>query len=100
MPVQVQGAGGSTVEAGAFAAKGQHIIAKPQDYGAFGHFSAVLTTGTVAAAAQTLGEFVQMRWVDATRICLIHEIQVLKFNNTTGFTAGFFTFDVCMARNW
>lgn len=100
MPVQLQGAGGSTVEAGAFAAKGAHTIAKPQDYGAFGHFSAVLTTGTVAAAAQTLGEFVQMRWVDATRICLIHEIQVLKFNNTTGFTAGFTTFDVCMARNW
>lgn len=99
--IQVQGAGGSVVEAGAFAAKGAHTVSKPQDYGAFGHFAAVLTTGTVAAGAQTLGEQVQMRWVDATRICLIHHVEVLEFRNVaTGFTAGRFLFDVCRSTAW
>lgn len=101
MPLQIQGAGGSVVEAGAFAAEGLHSIAKPQDYGALGHYSAILTTGTIAAGMAALGELVQMRWVDATRLCLIHEVEVLEFRNVaTGFTAGRFLFDVCVARNW
>ena len=101
MALQVQGAGGSTVEAGAFAAKGIHGISKPQDYGSLGHYAAVLTTGTIAAGMGALGELVQMRWVDDTRVCLIHEVQVLEFRSVaTNWTAGRFLFDVCIARNW
>ena len=77
--LQIQGAGGSVVEAGAFAAKGLHGIAKPQDYGALGHYRAVLTTGTMAAGMAANGEIIQMRWVDATRFCLIYDVELLEF---------------------
>jgi len=101
MPIQVQGAGGSVVESGAFAAEGMHVIAKPQDYGALGHYAMVFTTGTIGAGMAALGELVQMRWVDATRICLIQEVEVLEFRNVaTGFTAGRFLFDVIISRGW
>ena len=99
--LQVQGASGSVVEAGAFAAEGLHTIAKPHDYGALGHYAAVLTTGTVAAGMAADGELVQMRWVDATRFCLIHEIQVLEFRNiTTAFAAGPYNFQAVRATAW
>lgn len=99
--LQIQGAGGSVVEVGAFAAEGLHTIAKPQDYGAFGHFAAVLTTGTIGAGMAALGELVQMRWVDATRFCLIHEVQVLEFYNVaTAWTSGRFLFDLIRSTAW
>jgi hypothetical protein len=99
--LQIQGAGGSVVEAGAFAAKGLHGIAKPQDYGAFGHYRAVLTTGTIAAGMAAGGELVQMRWVDATRFCLIYEVEVLQFANiTTAFAAGPYNFTVHRSTAW
>ena len=76
------------LEVGAFAAKGLHAIAKPQDYGALGHYRAVLTTGTIAAGMAANGELVQMRWVDATRFCVITHVAVLEFRNiTTAFAA-------------
>lgn len=99
--IQLQGAGGSVVEAGAFAAKGLHIIGKPQDYGALGHYRAVLTTGTMAAGMAANGELVQMRWVDATRFCVIFEVSVLEFRNiTTAFAAGVYQFNVIRSTAW
>lgn len=99
--LQVQGAGGSVVEAGAFAAKGMHSVAKPQDHGVLGHYAAVLTTGTIAAGMAAAGELVQMRWIDATRFCLIHEVQILQFRNTTpAFAAGVYNFELMRATAW
>jgi len=99
--LQVQGAGGSVVEVGAFAAKGMHAIAKPQDYGALGHYRAVLTTGTMAAGMAANGELVQMRWVDATRFCIITDVKVLEFRNiTTAFAAGPYQFNLIRSTAW
>lgn len=99
--LQIQGATGSVVEAGAAAAKGMHIITKPQDYGAFGHYRAVLTTGTIAAGMAGNGELVQMRWVDATRFCVITHIKVLEFRNiTTAFVAGPYQFNLIRSTAW
>lgn len=99
--IQLQGAGGSVVEAGAFGAKGLHAIMKPQDYGALGHYRAVLTTGTIAAGMAAAGELVQMRWVDATRFCIIFSVSVLEFRNiTTAFVAGFYNFNVIRSTAW
>jgi len=101
MGIQIQGAAGTIVGAGAEAQEGLHFISKPQDYGVLGHYAAVLTTGTIGAGMAALGELVQMRWIDATRLCLIHEVQVLEFRNVaTAWTAGRFLFDVCIARGW
>jgi hypothetical protein len=99
--LQIQGAGGSVAEVGAFAAKGLHAISKPHDYGAFGHYRAVLTTGTMAAGMGANGELVQMRWVDATRLCVIQHIAVLEFRNiTTAFAAGVYQFNVTRSTAW
>lgn len=99
--LQVQGAGGSVTEVGAFSAKGLHIIAKPHDYGALGHYRAMLTTGTMAAGMAANGELVQMRWVDATRFCVITHVKVLEFRNiTTAFAAGVFNFNLIRSTAW
>lgn len=99
--LQIQGAGGSVVEAGAFAARGLHVIVKPQDYGALGHYRAVLTTGTIGAGMAALGELVQMRWVDPTRFCVIFGVEILEFRNVaTAWTAGRFLFDVVRSTAW
>jgi hypothetical protein len=99
--LQIQGAGGSVAEVGAFAAKGAHVVVKPQDYGALGHYRAVLTTGTIAAGMAALGEIVQMRWVDATKVCVIQEVSILQFRNiTTAFAAGPYLFDVNRSTAW
>lgn len=99
--LQIQGASGSVVEAGAVAAKGLHVIAKPQDYGALGHYRAVLTTGTIAAGMAANGELVQMRWVDATRFCVIQEVEVLEFRNiAAAFAAGPYNFNVIRSTAW
>ena len=101
MAIQIQGAGGSIVEAGAFAAEGLHVVLKPQDYGALGHYRAVLTTGTIAAGMGALGELVQMRWVNATQFCLIFEVAILEFYNVaTAWTSGRFLFDVIRSTAW
>ena len=89
------------LEVGAFAAKGLHAIAKPQDYGSLGHYRAVLTTGTIAAGMAANGELVQMRWVDATRFCVITHVAVLEFRNiTTAFAAGVYQFNVTRSTAW
>lgn len=99
--LQIQGASGAVVEAGAFSAEGLHTISKPVDHGALGHYRAVLTTGTIAAGMAALGELVQMRWVDATRFCVIQRVSVLEFRNVaTAWTAGRFLFDVCRSTAW
>lgn len=99
--LQVQGAGGSVAEVGAFAAKGVHFIPKPHDHGALGHYRAVLTTGTIAAGMAANGEIVQMRWVDATRFCVITHVAVLEFRDiTTAFAAGVFNFQCVRATAW
>jgi hypothetical protein len=99
--LQIQGAGGSVVEVGAFPAKGLHHIAKPQDYGALGHYRAVLTTGSIAAGMAANGELLQMRWVDATRFCVVQQISVLEFRNVTpAFAAGVYNFQAVRATGW
>jgi hypothetical protein len=99
--LQLQGAGGSVMEVGGFSAKGAHVIAKPQDYGALGHYRGIFTTGTIAAGMAADGELLQMRWVDATRFCVITHVAVLEFRNiTTAFAAGPFNFKLFRSTAW
>jgi hypothetical protein len=99
--LQIQGASGSVADVGAAGAKGVHSINKPHDYGALGHYRAVLTTGTIAAGMAANGELVQMRWIDATRFCVIQQVSVLEFRNiTTAFAAGVYQFNVTRSTAW
>jgi len=99
--IQIQGAGGTVVGAGAESFKGLHVTNKPHDYGALGHYRAILTTGTIAAGMAANGELVQMRWVDATRFCVIQQVTVLEFRNiTTAFAVGVYQFNVIRSTVW
>jgi hypothetical protein len=78
-----------------------HVIPKPVDYGALGHYRAVLTTGTIAAGAGALSELIQMRWVDASKLAVIQQITIVEFRAiTTAFAAGRFMFDVIRSTAW
>lgn len=76
-------------------------IPQPLAYTTLGHYSAVLTTGTIGAGMAGLGELVQMRWPSTTRFCAIQEVTVLEFwNVATAWTAGRFLFDVIKSTGW
>jgi hypothetical protein len=93
------GVSGSVAGVSSEAAEGLHTINKPQRMNNF--YSVVLSTGTMTAGAQTLGELVQFRWVNPSNFFYLHEVQVLEFRNVaTAWTAGRFLFDVCGARLW
>lgn len=99
--IQLQGAGGVVAEVGSASHVGLHTVNKPHSYGALGHYRAVLTTGTIAAGMAGNGELVQMRWVDATRFCIIQQVTVLEFRNiTTAFAAGVYQFNVIRSTAW
>jgi hypothetical protein len=99
--IQQQGASGVVAEVGAASFVGSHITAKPHSYGALGHYRAVLTTGTIAAGMAANGELVQMRWVDATRFCVVQQVTVLEFRNiTTAFAAGPYEFNIIRSTAW
>ena len=47
------------------------------------------------------GELLQMRWVDATKVCVIQEITILEFRDiTTAFVAGPYNFKVFRSTAW
>lgn len=99
--IQVQGAGGTVAGVGAESAKGLHTIPKPHDHGALGHYRGVFTTGTMAAGFGAGGEILQMRWVDATRVCVITHVAILEFRNiTTAFAAGPYNFQLFRSTAW
>lgn len=100
MAIQLQGAGGSVVEAGAFAAVPIHTIAKPDPYGTLGHYQFCGMTGAIAAAMAANGELLQMRWVDATRFCVIKKVTLTGMRATTAFAAGAIDLKVTKATGW
>lgn len=87
MGIQLIGAGGSIVEAGAFAAEGIHTIAKPHDHGTLGHYRVQVVTGTLAAALAASAQLFQFKWTDATRFAVIMRVWS-GFTTLTRFTAG------------
>lgn len=97
----IQG-GTSTViaDTGAAAAKGLHVIAKPQDAGALGHYAYAGATGAIAAAMASNGELFQFRWADATRLAVITEISITGMRATTAFAAGVIDIKATIARSW
>lgn len=100
MPIQLNGAGGSTVEAGAFAAKGMHVTAKPHDHGSLGHYAISMQSGAIAAAAGANSAVFVARWTDATRFCLIQRISITGMRATTAFAAGAIDIKAIIGRSW
>jgi hypothetical protein len=100
MAVIEGGTSAALAETGAAAAKGLHVISKPQDYGSLGHYQVSVITGAIAAGMAANGEVFQLRWTDATRVCLIQKITVTGLRCTTAFTAGTIDVKATIARSW
>lgn len=77
-----------------------HVSSRPVSYGTLGHYAVAARTGLVAAGAAANSEIFHARWSDATRFAVIYDMWLDEFDNTTGFTAGRFQFDLMMARVW
>lgn len=77
-------------EVGAAAAKGLHMIAKPNDAGALGHYRISVVTGTLAAALAASAVIFSARWGDATRLALITSLRT-RFLPLTVFTTATLT---------
>lgn len=100
MAVIEGGTTGSLQDVGAAAALGAHHIAKPQDAGALGHYAFAGVTGIIAAAAAANSEVFQLRWGDATRLCLITEITISGMRAAVAFAAGTIDIKATIARAW
>lgn len=81
---------GNVAEVGAATAAGQHVILKPTDHGALGHYRIAATSGTIAAALAANGQVFYARWTDATRLMVITRVKV-SFQTLTLFTAATLT---------
>jgi hypothetical protein len=86
--IQIQGNGGAIAEVDGTTFRAQRVVAKPLEYGAFGHYRYGGFTGILPAALAANSEIFQWRWADATRLCVIHKIQIAASVTTTFFAAG------------
>ena len=100
MGVQIQGASGTIVEAGLFSPAALHVSCKPDQYGTLGHYQFSGQTGAIGAGAGANSELLQMRWVDATRLCIIKKVLITGMRATTAFAAGAIDLKLNRATGW
>jgi len=85
MAVIEGGTSGSLAEVGAAAAMPQHVTMKPVPYGVLGCYRLSAVTGTLAAALAAASQLFYIRWTDATRFMVVHNVNV-QFQALTLFT--------------
>jgi hypothetical protein len=100
MAVIQGGVSGELQEVGEAAAVGGHVIEKPDDYGALGHYRISMLSGTIAAALAANSELFQFRWVDGSRLAVIHKLWVSAGMNVAPTAAGLFALRLAIARGW
>ena len=100
MAVIEGGTTGDLAEVGDGPAKGQHVVSKPDDYGALGHFRIAMVSGTIAAALAANSELFHFRWVDATRLAVIHKVWISAGANVAATAAALAALRLAIARSW
>lgn len=75
MAVIEGGTSGVLLETGAAAAKGAHVIIKPVDHGALGHYRFSRTV-VIQATATANGARLAWRWTDATRFAVLLALRI------------------------
>jgi len=100
MAVIEGGVSGQLVGVGAESGSAAHIQAKPIDAGALGHYAVSVQTGAIAAGAAANAEVFQLRWSDASRLCVVTKIIVTGMRATTAFAAGAIDIKATVARTW
>jgi hypothetical protein len=99
MAIQVQGNSGVISEVGANRAL--RVVLYPYDYAALGQYKVAGLSGTMAAGLAANAEIFQLRWTDATRLCLINSVVLNGLSGSaTAFAAGFAKVDLLTARSW
>lgn len=93
-------ASGALMEVGAAPSRGGHVISKPQDHGTLGHYSYAGATLVIGAGATANSEVFQLRWGDATRFCVVHEISITGMRTAVAFAAGNIDLRATIARAW
>lgn len=100
MAVIEGGTSAALQEVGAAAQKGGHVIQKPDDAGALGHYVAHLFTGNMAANAGALSELAQFRYTGTNQI-VVYSVTLEHFRSlATAFVAGNYLFDVIKSITW
>jgi hypothetical protein len=100
MAVIEGGSSGSLQGVGAQSAVGAHVIAKPQDHGALGHYAYAGVTGDIGAGAAADSEVFQFRWTHASNLAVIQEIIVTGMRASTAFAAGNIDLKATIARSF
>lgn len=101
MAVIEGGVSGALVGAGAENASPLHVTTLPMPHGSGGWFSAGATSGTMAAALAANSEIFQFRYVTAaSRIALVHRVNISAGANVAATAAGLAAFRLTAARSW
>jgi hypothetical protein len=101
MAIQVQGNGGTVVEADGTNFRALRVTGKPQDPGSLGVYSIGLTTGVLPAALAANSEIMQFRFASASNLVVLRSVIVSAAVSTTAFVAGVPpTLELRIARSW
>lgn len=100
MAIQIQGNGGTVAEVDGTTFRAQRVTTRPADYGSLGVYRASMTSGTMAAALAANSEIFQFRWPDATRLALVHRVQISAGANVAASAAAITSFNMTVARSW
>lgn len=100
MAIQIQGNGGTIGEVDGTSFRALRTSKRPMDYGALGSYAATGRTGVMAAALAANSEIFQLRWTDATRLCVITSVHCSGGGGIAAFTAGAAIMELMIARSW
>lgn len=100
MGIQIQGSTGTIADVGGTGFRALITTNKPYEYGALGHYSISAETTAMAAGLAANSEILQIRWTDATRLCLIQKITIEGIYATTAFAVGAIRFTATIARSF
>lgn len=100
MALQIQGNSGTVAEVDGTAFRALRTRNTPIDVGALGSYQISTVSGAVAAGMAANGELFQVRWADATRLCVPMKLIVTGMRATTAFAAGAIDIEAIIARSW
>lgn len=100
MGIQIIGNGGTIAEVDGTGFRAFRTRNAPLDVAALGHYQISVLSGAIAAGAGANTEFFQVRWTDATRLCIPLKLTVTGMRATTAFAAGAIDLTSTIARSW
>lgn len=100
MAIQIQGNGGTIGEVDGTSFRALRTTKRPMDYGALGSYAVSGRTGVMAAGLAANSEIFNLRWTDATRLCVITSVHCSGGGGIVAFAAGVTIMELLVARSW